>query len=752
MNISKANLSNKDLLTKLNPEQLAAVTSESQHLLVVAGAGSGKTRVLVHRLAWLIEEKNVNPYNIMAVTFTNKAAGEMKERVEEMTGINTRWMWIGTFHSLCSRLLRMEAENFGIMRDFVIYDDADSKALIKRCIAELGLGAEEKDYNPSSVLYQISDAKNRMITAAEYEQVSSDVWHQNIARIYRRYQHMLRQANAFDFDDLLTESVWLLEKHPEVLARYQERFSHILVDEYQDTNHCQYRLIRLLAGNAGNIFAVGDPDQSIYKWRGADISNILDFPRHYPDCAELQLNQNYRSTQNILDAANAVIANNQARKDKNLFTDIGSGEKLSYYHAGDDREEAYYVMRTVAELVREGYKLSDCAILFRTHGQSRLLEDECIRFNINYRVYGGMKFYERKEVKDTLAYMRLLVNPYDIEALRRIYNEPKRGIGKTSWDKLNELAVESDKLLFDVLADVNNLDCFGKPAQKKLYALYELLSKLTAFSKLDGSIAQLVSEIWKLSGYNDMLQVDPKKEEKREILEQLYDTASDFDRYYQEMADVTPDEEIESPLIAFLNQVALATDMDSNTENSDYLTLMTLHAAKGLEFPVIFLVGMEEGIFPHKKIIFSNDQTEMEEERRLCYVGMTRAKERLYLTAAMRRQQWGRYEGNKTSRFVGEIPEELIEKTGAYQQIPKQSAKKAEEPRHTSMFTQAQPAPPPKKKVELLTIGDRIRHAKFGDGVVMQITGSGEDMLLEVAFPDIGSKKLIWKYAPVKKI
>lgn len=740
-------------MNDLNLEQKQAVQSQAQHVLVVAGAGSGKTRVLVHRLAWLIENKGLNPYNIMAVTFTNKAANEMKERVETMTGINTRWMWIGTFHSLCSRLLRMEAEKFGIVRDFVIYDDADSRSLIKRCLVELGIGTEDKEYHPNAVLNQISDAKNRLQTPSDYESIASDSWSQNIARIYRHYQARLRQAKAFDFDDLLSQNVWLLEKHPQVLEHYRERFSHILVDEYQDTNHCQYRLIRLLAGKKGNIFAVGDPDQSIYRWRGADIANILDFPSHYPQCMELQLNCNYRSTQNILDAANAVIANNLARKDKNLYTESGSGEKLCYYHASDDKDEAYYVMKTIASLVQEGYSLRDCAILFRTHGQSKVFEDECLRFNINYRVYGGMKFYERKEVKDTLAYLRLAVNPYDIEALRRIYNEPKRGIGKTSWDRLNDIAEQKEMALWDVLADINNEPIFNKAAQKKLHALYQLLHQLADLADNGDSVASLVNEVWRLSGYSEMIAADPKKEDKKEILEKFYDTASDFDRYYQENADITPEEELEKPLISFLNQIALATDMDTSVENDNYLTLMTLHAAKGLEFPIIFLVGMEEGIFPHKRVIFSFDDEEMEEERRLCYVGMTRAKERLYLSAAMRRQQWGRYEDNKTSRFIKEIPEELLIKTGAYQNIPQQAPKAAAKQPRTSLFTQEHKSiETPARKAELIAVGDKLRHAKFGDGVVMKISGSGGDMLLEVAFPGLGIKKLIWKYAPVKKI
>lgn len=743
-----------EILEGLNPEQAAAVGTDAKHILVVAGAGSGKTKVLVRRLAWLIEEKQINPYHIMAVTFTNKAANEMKERVETLIGINTRWMWIGTFHSLCSRLLRLEAENFAISKDFVIYDDADSRALIKRALADLGLGNKEKEYHPAAVLAQISMSKNRLMGPADFIASASDEWTRDIGRIYEHYQSMLREARAFDFDDLLTRTVWLLQKNPEVLARYQERFSHLLVDEYQDTNHCQYRLIQLLAGDSGHIFAVGDPDQSIYKWRGADIANILDFPRDYPDCAELQLTRNYRSTQNILDAANAVIANNCARKSKDLFTDSVGGEKLSYFLAGDDREEAYYVIRTIADLLSEGYALSDCAILFRTHGQSRLFEDECIRFNINYRVYGGIKFYERKEVKDSLAYLRLLVNPYDTEALRRIYNEPRRGIGKATWDKLGDLAQKRNMPVWEMLAHIADDTDFNTAAKKKLTDLHNMLECLGDFAAAHESVAEIISEVWRVTGYHEMIAADPQKVDKSEILEQFFDTAAEFDRYFCENAALMPEAETERPLVAYLNQLALATDMDATEESSNYLTLMTLHSAKGLEFPVIFLVGMEEGVFPHKRVIFSFDDAEMEEERRLCYVGITRAKERLYLTAALRRQLWGRYENNKISRFINEIPEGLLQKHGVLAEekaafTPNPTKRTAA---NTSLFTNRKSVEPPPKRSELIILGDKVRHAKFGDGVVMSVAGSGADMILEVAFNHIGMKKLIWKYAPVKKI
>ena len=745
-----------NILDGLNEQQKKAVTSEASHILVVAGAGSGKTKVLVSRLAWLMEEKRISPNNIIAVTFTNKAANEMKERVEKLTGINTRWMWIGTFHSLCCRLLRIESEAFGLPHNFIIYDDADSRSLIKRCLTETGLANNEKEYHPAAVLAHISKAKNMMVSPQQMYDSAADTWSKNIARIYALYQTMLQEAHAMDFDDLLTNTVMLLKKHPQVLAKYQERFGNILVDEYQDTNHCQYLFIKLLAGSTGNIFAVGDPDQSIYKWRGADIANILDFAKDYPDCQEIQLNQNYRSTQNILDAANSVIANNLDRKPKNLFTECGNGDKIVYYRASDDADEAFYVLKTVSELIDDGYDLKDCAVLFRTRGQSKLFEDACIRFNINYRVYGGTKFYERKEVKDTLAYLRLLIDPYDTESIRRIYNEPKRGIGKTTWDKLNEYSRSVNKPLWDCLADMQNTDIFARATSQKLVSLYNMFRYLQDFAAKSSSAADIVNEVWRVSGYSDMIAADPQKSDKTEILEQFYDTASDFDRYYAENYSDIPEEEQETVLSAFLGQISLATDMDTMDNDDNYLTLMTLHSAKGLEFPIVFLAGMEEGIFPHKRVIFSTDEDEMEEERRLCYVGVTRAKKRLYLTGAIRRQLWGRYESNKSSRFIDEMPQELLEKCGSFNEERLRKTPKITAPNHrTSLFGSSQPIPvnqPPAKKAELIQVGDKLRHATFGDGLVMSVSGSGDDMLLEISFPGKGLKKLIWKYAPLKKI
>ena len=489
-----------DILEGLNAQQAAAVTAEDKQILVIAGAGSGKTKVLVSRVAWLISERGVNPYSIMAVTFTNKAANEMKERIATITGLNTRWMWIGTFHSLCARILRLDGAAFGVERDFVIYDDGDMRSIIKRALLELGLGTEEKTYHPAAVMAEISDAKNRLLSVADYQAAATDDWHRNVGRVYLRCQAVLQENNALDFDDLLSRVVWGFTQNPELLQRYRERFPHLLVDEYQDTNHCQYRLIRLLAGDSNSIFAVGDPDQSIYRWRGADIGNILAFSSDFPNAREIHLTQNYRSTQNILDAANSVIAHNKSRKPKELFTEAGAGEKIVCHQAESDREEAAYVVRKIQSLLDDGYaSLSDFAVLYRTHGQSRLIEDECIRYGMPYRIYGGMKFYERKEVRDTLAYLRLLVNPRDTEALRRVYNEPRRGIGKATWDKLNDYATARNEAVWTTLSQIDQLD-FASAARSKLQSFYRLVEDMRQEIQKTESVAEMIHIVWQHTG------------------------------------------------------------------------------------------------------------------------------------------------------------------------------------------------------------------------------------------------------------
>ncbi len=743
-----------DNFASLNPQQKEAVTATEKQILVIAGAGSGKTKVLVSRAAWLIEQQQLNPRNLMAVTFTNKAAKEMKDRLEQATGIDVRWLWIGTFHSLCVRILRRENLPNGLDLNFTIYDDADQKSLIKKCLVDMGLASEERLYSPQLVLGRISDAKSRLISVAEFTATASDQHQRNIAELYRRYQRRLRENNAFDFDDLLCETVWLLQKQPDVLAKYKQTFKHILVDEYQDINHCQYQLIHMLAGEDGNLFVVGDPDQSIYCWRGADISNILDFVKDYPACREIQLNRNYRSTANILAAANSLITNNNNRKPKDLFTEDNQGELIFFALTEDDREEAFAVVQTVASLLEEGYKYSDCAVLYRTHGQSAAIEKACIRFGVPYRIFGGIKFYERKEVKDTIAYLRLLVNPDDGESLQRIYNSPKRGIGKTTWNKLQQIAFQRGENVNRLLAVADQCSEFSGTTSRKLKMLESLLEQMRVFAAGTDSVAAIIAELWLRTDYKEL--IDEKDSEKLverlEILEQLYNTATTFDEDYQQML-TTSDEDRQSPLTAFLNQAALAMDSDGVGEGNDYLTLMTLHAAKGLEYQVVFIIGMEEGVFPHRRAIFNLGNDDLEEERRLCYVGITRARERLCLTAAKQRLTWGTYERNRMSRFLSEIPQELMDVNGV-------DKKRIESPVQTnsggSVFV---PAAVPRPAVaaastaaQLLMVGDKVRHGSFGDGVVVQVSGSGDDAAISVAFPGVGIKKLLVKYAPIKKI
>ncbi|MCR4963637.1 MAG: UvrD-helicase domain-containing protein [Firmicutes bacterium] len=746
-----------DVLAGLNQKQTEAVTAGDKHILVVAGAGSGKTKVLVSRAAWLIDQAGVAPREIMAVTFTNKAAREMKERLNRLAGVDCRYMWIGTFHALCARLLRLEGDQFRLGKSFVIYDDGDSKALIKKCLLELNVDTSDKRFSPAAVLSVISDAKNKLIPAAEYASAAEGHYEQTMGRLFLLYQQRLTQNQALDFDDLLCETVGLLRQNRQILDKYRLRFRHILVDEYQDTNHSQYQLIKLLVGETGHLLAVGDPDQSIYRWRGADIGNILDFAADYPDCREIKLTQNYRSTQNILNVANKVIANNKNRLPKDLFSQGEAGEKVFFHYAETDRDEAHFVVGAIAELRRQGFALADCAVLYRTHGQSRLFEEECAKYNLPYRVFGGMKFYERKEIKDTLAYLRLLENPADNEALQRIYNEPRRGIGKATWDKVNQLAASRGVSAYQLLSQVQELpDHFNAAARNKLTALLALLQGLGDLSRETPSVAALLKEVWRRTGYDRMLQEEKDATERLDILEQLYDTASDFDREYQETLPFLPAEEIEftTPLQGFLCRLALATDLDEQGMEGGYVTLMTLHAAKGLEFPAVFLVGMEEGVLPHKRAVFSLEEGDMEEERRLCYVGMTRARKRLCLSAAARRLYWGNYEYNAASRFIKEIPQELLAKSGIAGRHDNTQARAAYRPQPTgNLFApRATPAVPKPAAKALIAVGDKVKHSKFGEGIVVSVSGSGDDCQLSVAFPNMGIKKLMWKYAPLTKL
>ncbi|REJ36795.1 MAG: DNA helicase PcrA, partial [Bacillota bacterium] len=636
-----------DWLKDLNETQLAAVQHTEGPLLIIAGAGSGKTRVLTYRIAYLLEVKGVPPWAILAVTFTNKAAREMRERVTRLIGPAGEQVWVGTFHATCVQILRRHADRLGFPRHFLIFDTADQLAAVKETLKELNL--DPKRYEPRGILAAISAAKNELLDPAGYAAQATDFWERTVARVYEGYQAKLKQNGAFDFDDLILATVRLFREDPAVLEHYQERFRYLMIDEYQDTNRAQYVLVNMLASRHRNLCVVGDADQSIYRFRGADIRNILDFERDYPDATVIKLEQNYRSTKRILEAANNVIANNLDRPEKKLWTHNPEGDPIIFYQAGDEREEAAFVGDEIRHgVLEEGRSYRDFAILYRTHAQSRTFEEEFIRRGIPYRIVSGVRFYERKEIKDLLAYLRLIFNPYDSLSLRRIINVPKRGIGDTTLSRLDDYAAAMGMPLYETLNDEAALAELSPAAAGKVRAFYELVE---GWRRLVGavSLTALAERVLEESGYLAELHAERSVEAEARI-ENL-----------KEFLSVTRQFELEQgqDLGAFLEHVALVSDVDVYDPQADSVVMMTLHAAKGLEFPVVFLVGMEEGVFPHSRAVM--EPGELEEERRLCYVGMTRAKERLYLTCAQQRMLYGEPVASAVSRFVGEIPEHLVE-------------------------------------------------------------------------------------------
>lgn len=719
-----------DLLTHLNTEQKEAVKCTEGPVLIMAGAGSGKTRVLVHRVAYLLKEKKVHPANILAITFTNKAANEMKERTEKLVGAESQGMWIGTFHSTCVRILRQDITHLGYDRYFVIYDDSDQQTLIKKCLKELDL--DEKKFAPRALSAAISNAKNKAWGPEKFAQMAGDFFEMKAAEVYKLYQRKLRENNALDFDDLIMKTVELFTESPEVLRYYQRKFQYILVDEYQDTNHSQYRLIQMLADEHKNLCVVGDPDQSIYGWRGADIQNILDFEQDYIDAHIVRLEQNYRSTQNILDGANCVIKNNLERKDKKLWTDNGPGAKIVYRIAEDERDEAMYVAETIY-MLRQQKKLSfaDFAILYRTHAQSRALEEAFIKYKLPYKIFGGMKFYERKEIKDTMAYLKVLSNPVDSVSLTRIINEPKRGIGGATWAKIEEVASYKDISSYEILSNLLGVPGLSSRAFNALDGFYQMMNSLMNL-KNQLTVTELVEEVWNRSGYKRILEDDKsiEAESRLENLKEFLSITTDFDNTAEEPT-----------LENFLAQVSLATDLENQSDEDDMITMMTLHTAKGLEFPMVFLVALEEGVFPHGRAML--DDAEMEEERRLCYVGMTRGMKQLFLTRAYRRMLWGKTLFNLESRFIKEIPANLLI-----------SRLDEGEEKQKTQVTAPSVGMSVKKKVDngLINLGDKVEHAKFGTGVVVKTDGTGDNMEVSVAFPGNGIKSFMMKYAPIKKV
>ncbi|WP_188207186.1 DNA helicase PcrA [Alkalibacillus aidingensis] len=741
-----------EIINTMNDQQKKAVKHTEGPLLVMAGAGSGKTRVLTHRIAYLLAEKGVRPYNILAITFTNKAAREMKERVEKLVGEDAKDIIMSTFHSLCVRILRRDGDRIGIDRNFAIYDATDQKTAIKEALRIQDI--DPKQFDPRSVQFAISQAKNQLITPKVMKQQANNYYEEQIASLYESYETILRKNGALDFDSLIMETYFLFERVPEVLHFYQNRFQYIHVDEYQDTNKAQYQLVQKLAERFQNLCVVGDSDQSIYKWRGADIYNILSFENDYPNAKTILLEQNYRSTKTILQAANDVIENNISRKPKELWTDNDPGAKVRLFEARDERQEARYVIDQIQELKEENScNYEDIAILYRTNAQSRAMEDVFVKSNIPYQIVGGTKFYDRKEIKDLLAYLRLITNPNDDISFMRVVNVPKRGIGKTSIEKLQLHAEMHDLSLFEAVQDIALIGVSKKAGQQlqTFRSMIENWQKQQEFL----SVTEIVGEVLTHSGYEEMLKKD-KSLESQSRLENL-DEFKTVTKQFEESSEDTS-------LLAFLTDLALVSDLDDTDEESnDKVTLMTLHAAKGLEFPVVFLIGLEENIFPHSRSLF--DEEEMEEERRLAYVGITRAEQQLYLTYASMRTIFGRSQFNEKSRFIDEIPSELIEREGDLSigtsnesfedaishlsnQAKSSSVNTTQEPKRKAQTIRKQPPTP-----QSFQVGDKVKHKKWGEGTVVKVEGSGDDMEVDIAFPSpTGIKRLLAQFAPVEKI
>ncbi|WP_417006679.1 DNA helicase PcrA [Aquibacillus salsiterrae] len=739
-----------DLLSGLNEQQKKAVQHTEGPLLIMAGAGSGKTRVLTHRIAYLLGEKEISPRSILAITFTNKAAREMKDRVYRLVGSEGSAIWVSTFHSMCVRILRRDIDRIGWSRNFTILDSGDQLSVIKNVLKEKNIDA--KKFEPRAMLGAISSAKNELITPEEYSKQVGNFYERQIAQVYEEYQKTLRKNQSLDFDDLIMQTIHLFNRVPEVLEYYQRRFQYIHVDEYQDTNHAQYYLVKQLAARYQNLCVVGDSDQSIYRWRGADIKNILSFEKDYPSAKVVMLEQNYRSTKLILEAANKVIENNSGRKPKKLWTDNSDGAKLHYYQAATEQEESLFIVNKIEELIETDYTYSDMAILYRTNAQSRSIEEMFVKANIPYQMVGGTKFYDRKEIKDMLAYLRLIVNPDDDLSFTRVVNEPKRGVGKTSLDKLRAYAQREGISLYTAVQEVDFAGVSGKAA-KSLAEFGALIQEWTQKQEFI-TATDMVEDVLKRTGYEEMLN-NERSLESQSRLENLNEFKTVTQHFEKESDDKT--------LVAFLTDLALIADidqMDEDEANTDKVTMMTLHASKGLEFPVVFLAGMEENVFPHSRSLM--DEEEMQEERRLAYVGITRAEKLLHLSHAKMRSLYGKTNMNPISRFINEIPSELLQGFEEEQSIfgggflSKQSIPSNQSNQGSSNN--------PKRTVQRIVkettggekhgwqVGDKANHKKWGQGTVVKVTGQGDSMELDVAFPaPIGIKRLLAQFAPITK-
>ena len=763
---------------KLNEPQREAVYHTDGPLLILAGAGSGKTRVLTHRIAYLIGERGVNPWNILAITFTNKAAEEMRQRVDKLVGFGAESVWVSTFHSACVRILRRFIDRLGYENHFTIYDTDDQKTLIKEVCRKVDV--DTKVFKERSLLSAISSAKNEMILPDEFElNAGGDFAKMKIAKVYREYEAQMRANNALDFDDLLVKTVQLLQTQPDVLESYQERFRYIMVDEYQDTNTVQFQLVSLLAGKYKNLCVVGDDDQSIYKFRGANIRNILDFEHEFPDAKVIKLEQNYRSTGNILNAANSVIANNRGRKEKSLWTENGEGELIRLRQFDTAFDEADFIGEDIKSAVRQGGSYNDSAVLYRTNAQSRLLEEKFIAMNIPYKIVGGVNFYARREIKDLLAYLKTIDNGRDDVAVRRIINVPKRGIGLTTINRIQESATERGIGFYEALLAPELIAGVGRSATKldSFAALIEYFKTLEE----EMNITDLLQEVIEKTGYIESLENEDKEEAKtrKENIDELISKAATYEESCQ-------DKDEKATLSGFLEEVALVADIDSLDEDQEYVVLMTLHSAKGLEFPRVYLAGMEDGLFPGYMSINAGDREELEEERRLCYVGITRAEQELTLTSARRRMVHGETQYNPMSRFVKEIPRELLDtgnkKFTQETEMPAQqnTYARAREAFRAQAFAGALGGMTPAKNQGVgkpLTgsqalaslqkgsqlaaggngplgyeVGDRVRHVKFGEGTVTDIKEGGRDHEVTIEFDSVGTRKMFAKFAKLVKV
>ena len=762
--------SDDPLLARLNPSQRQAVLHRDGPLLIFAGAGSGKTRVLTHRIAYLLGrtqpgQARVYPRHILAVTFTNKAANEMRERLSSLLGADAgREMWVGTFHAICARLLREQGKTIGLDRNFVVYDDGDQLTLIKECLHQLNL--DDRQYAPRAVLSLISKAKEKLVMPDQFNKHFFGLFENVVGKLYALYQEKLKINRALDFDDLILLAVRMLQEREDVREQYQSKFRYVMVDEYQDVNHAQYMLTKILSDKTRNLCVVGDDDQGIYSWRGADVGIILRFERDYPEATTIKLEQNYRSTPNILDAAYHVVKNNRGRKDKKLWTDKAHGEDIRLFEAINEQEEGVFIASTVLDEVKANRTYSDFAVLYRTNAQSRVLEEVFINYKIPYKIVGGLRFYERREIKDLLAYLRLVHNPYDSVSLRRVINVPARSIGTTTWQKIEEQASIRQITLWDMVTNIGAVEGVKPSTRKAIEAFVTLIAYLKGKAEPTGDtpplpVTNIVQEIIENTGYVRELEKD-KTVESQTRIENIGELLS----VTQQFAATT-----EEPTLAnFLEQTALIADIDSLETAPETVVMMTLHSAKGLEFPVVFLAGLEEGVFPHARSMQSD--TEMEEERRLAYVGITRAKEELFLTYAARRTIFGSTQISQVSRFVREIPAELFQATSAktvvigsggrpqsrwsrdeYSQVPPSPWQAAQAgTRAVARSQAASPVAPTGPGAEKLNIGQKVKHAVFGQGTVVGYVGSGDDAQVTVAFPNVGVKKLQAGFARLEKV